>query len=164
MLGFGYSGLMTAFGQALFSQKANGSLLKHDGKVIGSKLIAQKIEGDDWFWARPSAGDYATVASGASNYAKGSKHWRENYLKFSEQMPNGVTGEMLSTSASGLDPHISPQSALSQLDRISKSSGVDRSRLEEIVRSHIEKPFLSIWGSERVNVNLLNLALLEERN
>lgn len=117
-----YPALITGIGQLAFKEKANGSLCYIDGKVVGSKLIAQKFQGDKYFWPRPSATDYDTLNSGGSNLSPTSAKLQEFVKK---QKEHGFSGDMLYTSGSGLDPHISFFNVLAQQKRVSEARGKD---------------------------------------
>lgn len=139
-----YPVLVTTFAQILFKREAHGSLVFHNDKIIGSALLAQKFTSDLFFHPRPSATDYETLPSGAS------------------QKPLRIKDDMLSTSASGLDPHISPESAFLQVERVAQARKMKPSILRTIVQSRIERPTLGIWGQPRVNVLELNMALVKD--
>ena len=157
-----YPALMTLMGETLFPEQAKGSLVRVNGTVVGSALVAQKFESPAYFHPRPSACDYATVASGASNLSPASKKLAE---AVSERLAanDGEAGrggrEMLFTSGSGLDPEISPQSALAQIPRIMRARDMDRESLERLVNTLTTGRTFGFLGRERVNVLRLNLAL-----
>lgn len=163
-----YPLLVTAIAQAAFPEKAHGSLVYNSkGEAVGSALLAQKFRTDRYFWPRPSAGDYATVASGASNKGptsadlKKSVDERRAALKVTagnEQIP----ADMLFASGSGLDPHISKEAARFQVKRISaarKFDGAKTASLYALLEEMTEGAQWGIWGETRVNVLLLNMAL-----
>lgn len=163
-----YTHAVSSIANIFFPFEANGSLLYKDNQAIGSKLIGQNFSGDKYFWSRPSAVNYQTLASGASNLGPSSKELqrlineREKVLVSAHGESAPVPYELLTASASGLDPHISPQAAFYQVDRIIKARGLtlkDRHKLLKIVAEHIEARDLQILGEERVNVLALNLAL-----
>lgn len=155
-----YPAIITLSAQVLFSDKANGSMLKDKaGKVVGSELLAQGFKTDQYFWPRPSAVDYNPLPSGGTNLGPSSKSLQE---KWAERRNSGLTGDMLATSASGLDPHISPASAHSQIGRIASARGVNDVELKALVESSIEARQLGFLGENRVNILKLNL-LLDER-
>ena len=165
--GIGYPYLMLALGGALFPEQAAGSLLHRDGAVVGSALVAQKFSDPKYFWPRPSAADYATVPSGASNQSPTSKALQTAVAERQAawvQAGAKVGREMLFASGSGLDPEISPASALGQIPRILKARGLDGTpdqaiKLEALVEKLTQKRDLGFLGQERVNVLRLNLAL-----
>ena len=152
---------ITLIGQSLFSDQANGSLISLKGKVIGSKLLAQKFEGDQYFHPRPSATDYIGVGNGATQYsvthAEGKKIREERKAKYPNEAVDAWTA-----SGSGLDPHISPETAFGQAKRVAAARGMGADKLKELIVKHIEGPTLGIWGQPRVNVLELNIALLAE--
>jgi potassium-transporting ATPase KdpC subunit len=153
-----------------FQDKASGSLIEKDGKVIGSKLIGQKFESEKYFWSRPSAVDYNPMPSGGSNYGPTSAALKKFYddkekyfnKKNSIKDASSVPNEMFFASASGVDPHISPASALLQVERIVKARNFNKTKKEIIaglIDSLTEKPQFGFMGNEVVNVLLLNIAL-----
>jgi K+-transporting ATPase ATPase C chain len=163
---------VTAVAQLIFHNQAEGSPVSINGKLIGSALLSQKTESPKYFWPRPSAGDYATVASSASNLGPSSDalkkaiadraaKWRSaDNLAADAPLPD----DMITASASGLDPHISPAAARLQIDRITQARGFNagqKAKLITLVESHVEGPQLGFLGEPRVNVLLLNLALDE---
>jgi K+-transporting ATPase ATPase C chain len=154
----------------IFPDKASGSMIEKDGKIIGSKLIGQKFESDKYFWSRPSAIDYNPMPSGGSNsgptsaalqkfYQDKQKNFSEkNFVKDIASVPN----EMFFASASGVDPNISPISALFQVERIVKTRKFNKAKKEkviELIDSLTEKPQFGFLGNEVVNVLLLNIEL-----
>ncbi len=170
LTGIAYPFLITGIAQLAFHSKANGSLIQRDGQVIGSELIGQKFDSSIYFWSRPSATDYSSLPSGGSNYGptskdlkilvnqRKSKFIKENMVLDTIKLP----AEMLTTSASGLDPHISPKAALLQVDRISKAREFNESQkqqLKNLVQSKTEKLQFSLLGEPRVNILILNLEL-----
>lgn len=158
-LGLLYPFSMYLIGQLLFSNKVSGSLLLFNDQVIGSKLIAQKFTDPKYFWPRPSAVDYNPQPSGATNLGPTSKALRET---ISQRRIEGLNGEMLFASGSGLDPHISPATALSQIERIAVAREYDdatKKRLYDLVRTYTELRQYGVFGEPRVNVLLLNLEL-----
>lgn len=166
LAGVAYPFLVTGIGQ-LFPMQANGSLIRDSKQIIGSSLIAQKFMGAGYFHARPSASDFATVPSGASNAALTNRAWPDAVLERKRNLQGenpeaDVPADLLTASASGLDPHISPEAAFFQLKRIEKArnlSETQKRKLEEIIQSATEGPTFGILGKERVNVLLLNLQM-----
>jgi K+-transporting ATPase ATPase C chain len=163
---------VTAVAQLVFHTQAEGSPVSLNGKLIGSALLSQKTESPKYFWPRPSAGDYATVASSASNLGPSSDALKKaisdraaklrtaNNLAADAPLPD----DMITTSASGLDPQISPAAARMQIDRVATARGFNtdqKVKLTALVESHTEGPQFGFLGESRVNVLLLNLALDE---
>jgi K+-transporting ATPase ATPase C chain len=158
---------VTGIAQVAFKNKANGSLIEQNGQVVGSELLAQQFSGDKYFWPRPSAGSYAAVPSGASNYGPTSQKLHDavatNAVTFraAHKLPADapVPADMVFTSGSGLDPHISPEAARLQVGRVAAARGVSADSIEALVEKSIELPQLGFLGEPRVNVLKLNLAL-----
>jgi len=174
LFGVAYPAVVTLAGKTLFPREAAGSIVLKDGQPAGSALFAQKFEGSRYFWPRPSAGDYATVASGASNLGPSSQALKEAIDQRAEKIVKSfgdlgltvertqVPAELLMASGSGLDPHLSPEAARFQLARVAKARGLDETgqqQLQSLVDAHTEAPQYGIFGKPRVNVLMLNLAL-----
>jgi K+-transporting ATPase ATPase C chain len=170
LTGVAYPLLVTGLAQLVFPDKANGSLVKDDrGQVVGSELIGQRFSQPAYFQPRPSAaGDagYDATASGGSNLGATSQKLRDRVIsdlerlqKENPEVASQAPSELLTASASGLDPHLSPAGALWQAPRVAKARGVAPERVEALLRTHIEGRDLGFLGEPRVNVLLLNLAL-----
>ncbi|MGB8166654.1 MAG: potassium-transporting ATPase subunit KdpC [Chthoniobacteraceae bacterium] len=159
LTGLVYPLLVTVVSQALFARKANGSLLYEDGKLLGSELLAQKTEDARYFWPRPSAADYATVASGASNKGPTSADLVKAITERRAKLGAAAPVELLTASGSGLDPHLSPEAARFQAERIASARGVDVEKVRALIASLAEPPQFGIFGEPRVNVFILNRAL-----
>jgi K+-transporting ATPase ATPase C chain len=170
LTGIFYPLFMTGVVQLTFPVKANGSLITKEGKIIGSELIGQKFDSVIYFWSRPSAIAYNPIPSGASNYGPTSdtlkKQVKQRRILFANaNSVNDVMAipkEMIFASASGLDPHISPQAALMQVDRIvkvRKFSDLQKQKLIEFIHKMTEKSQFSLFGEERINVLQLNIEL-----
>lgn len=170
LTGIIYPLFMTGVAQITFPAKANGSLITKDGKIIGSELIGQKLDSSIYFWSRPSAIDYNPVPSGASNYGPTSKallkQVTDRRVLFASK--NSITDtmsipkEMIFASASGLDPDISAEAALMQVDRIVKArnfSTAKKQKLLKCIKDLTIAPQFSFLGEERINVLALNLEL-----
>lgn len=163
--GLAYPLAMTGIGQLFFPTAANGSLVVKDGKVIGSELIAQKFTRPQYFHPRPSAVNYDAVASGGSNAAPSSKGFiatvtaRVKALR-GELNEGQIPMEMVTASGSGLDPHITPQTARAQARRIATARKIAEGDVWKLViNPNIEDRTFSILGEPRVNVLKLNMAL-----
>lgn len=169
LTGLIYPVVVTVFAQTVAPTAANGSVVRKDGKSVGSSLLAQGFKDPKYFTSRPSASDpaYATVASGASNLGptseKQQKAVAERLADFKARFgATDVPADMLTASGSGLDPHISPAAARAQIDAVAKARGfstAQRDALAGLVEKSIEPPQLGFLGEARVNVLLLNLAV-----
>jgi K+-transporting ATPase ATPase C chain len=168
--GIAYPLFMTGAAQMIFPARANGSLVLKNGRTIGSELIGQQFDSSIYFWSRPSAIGYNPIPSGASNLgptsgrlAKQVKERRDLFFKnnlLSETTT--IPPEMVFASASGLDPHISPQSAILQLERVANSRSFNETQkqeLRQLIKHKSEEPQFSLLGEPRINVFELNLAL-----
>lgn len=154
-----YPGAITLIGHAFFHRASHGSLVMSEGVLVGSELLAQRFTNPGYFHPRPSASDFATVASGAS---QSGPTQRAGLLKRKEyQLSSPDAGaDAWSASASGLDPHISPKTAFAQVARVGAARGLSSQDLTKLIEAHIEGPILGIWGQPRVNVLKLNIALM----
>lgn len=162
-----YPLVVTGIAQGLFPAQANGSLVSEADRAIGSELLGQANRDPRYFWPRPSATGYGTLPSGGSNLGPTSATLAEQVAQresdfrtandYPADMP--VPVEMLFASASGLDPHISPDAARWQTGRVAAARGVEEARIAALVEEHVEGPQLGFLGEPRVNVFLLNLAL-----
>ncbi|MBV9658595.1 MAG: potassium-transporting ATPase subunit KdpC [Verrucomicrobia bacterium] len=165
LTGMIYPLVVTGLARALFPTQSAGSLVFDAGgnQPVGSALLAQKFTQPKYFWPRPSAGDFATLPSGASNKGPTSvdlvKAIADNREKFGAAAPV----DLLTASGSGLDPHVSPAAALLQAARVADTRKIPRERIEALVKKFIEPPQLGLFGEPRVNVLLLNRALDEMR-
>lgn len=165
-----YPLVLTVIGQIAFPKQANGSLIKEDGKVIGSSLIGQQFDEEGHFTSRPSAvgynmydkrdTDFAGVSSGSNNYAPSNPalidRLKESMIEFEHQNPSiaksDVPAELLTASGSGLDPHISVKAAKVQIPRIVNESGLSTQEVKGIIENATEHKVLNVFGEEKVNV------------
>jgi len=176
--GLVYPLAMTGIAQVLFPRQAQGSLIERNGVVVGSELVGQVFESDKYFHGRPSAttapdpndstktvpAPYSAANSGGSNLGPSNKALVDRVQgdidKLKQENPSAsVPADLVTTSASGLDPHISPEAALFQVPRIAKARNLPEDRIRQLVADHTEGLFLGLLGEPRVNVLLLNLAL-----
>lgn len=168
LTGLVYPLVVTGLSQVLFSHRANGSLIEANGKVVGSELIGQKFTRPEYFHGRPSAaGDgYDAANSGATNFGPTNQNLvnrvRDDVAKFRQENPTytgPIPADLLTSSASGLDPHISPASAFAQVDRVAKARGIAADAVRRTVEQRVEGRQFGIFGEPRVNVLALNLDL-----
>lgn len=167
VLGGIYPLILTNFGLWFFPQNSYGLLLEENGIIIGSKIIGQSFSKEGYFIGRPSnAGEngYDALSSSGSNLAPTNKllldRIEKNKIELRERFgESAIPSDLVTTSGSGLDPHISKLSALYQVQTIAKERQVDEVQMLELVNQHIERKFLGFIGEERVNVLLLNRAL-----
>lgn len=162
-----YPLVVTALAKVVFRREAAGSVVEHGGQPVGSTLLAQKFTGARYFWPRPSAADFATVPSGASNLGPTSSNLvaavaaRAAAFRAAHGLaPHApVPAEMVFASGGGLDPHISPAAARLQAARVAKARGLEPARVLALVEQHLERPQFGLLGEPRVNILQLNLAL-----
>ncbi|WP_025681054.1 potassium-transporting ATPase subunit KdpC [Paenibacillus massiliensis] len=170
LCGLVYPLVSTGLAQLMFPQQANGSLLRdNDGNVVGSALIGQSFTDPSYFQGRVSSIDYTAEASGSNNYAPSNPEmlartqasidqWRQD----NPDVPiNQLPIALITNSGSGLDPHVTPESAQVQVPRISKLTGISISELQALVDQYTESRDLGVFGDPRVHVLKLNLALKE---
>lgn len=169
LTGVFYPGIVTALAQALFPRQANGSLVSVNGRVVGSALIGQNFTRPEYFHPRPSAAGsgYDPTASGGTNKGPTDRKLADTLLAGSvaeviEQdgaVKGKIPADMVTRSASGLDPHISPANAELQVARVARARGTSEARVREILARHVEGRQFGFFGEPRVNVLLLNIAV-----
>jgi len=169
LFGIVYPLAMTAIAQAIFPDKANGQLVVRDGRVIGSRIIGQMFSSPGYFHGRPSAAGmgYDAANSGGTNLGPTSKKLADTVKAAveaakKENPSEPVPIDLVTSSASGVDPHVSPRAALFQVPRVARERGRAEEDVRALVESHIEGRQLGFLGEPRVNVLELNLALDEQ--
>lgn len=181
--GLAYPLLLTGISQLIFPSQANGSLITIDGQSIGSELIGQDFTDARFMKSRPSAvnyntytqedkdsGNYTGVGSGSKNYAPTNpelvKRVEADMAEFLKANPSvrkeDIPTDLLTASGSGLDPHISPESAAIQIPALVKSTGLSQDTLENIVKENTQGKFLGIFGKKNVNVLKVNLEIAKD--
>jgi K+-transporting ATPase ATPase C chain len=170
LTGIIYPLFMADVAQAFFSFKANGSLIKKDGLIVGSTLIGQQFDSSIYFSSRPSATGYNPIPSSGSNLGPTSDKLkkltidrRTEFIKFNSILDTAnVPNEMIFASGSGLDPHISPQAAFMQMERVAATRNFNEEQkiqLRKLIENTIEPPQFFLLGEPRINVFKLNLAI-----
>lgn len=169
LCGFVYPLTVTGIAQVLFEDRADGSLVRHDGRTVGSSLVGQAFDGPEWFHPRPSAGGYDPLASGGTNLgpnatalladvaSRAVAYRAENGLSTDVPVPS----DAVTASASGLDPHISQRNARLQAARVAQVRGLDAGVVLALVDEHTSPRPLGVLGDPGVNVLLLNLAVAD---
>ncbi|MBZ9621372.1 potassium-transporting ATPase subunit KdpC [Clostridium sp. FP2] len=171
--GFVFPTVMTGVGKLFFNNKANGSMITVNGREVGSELIGQNFTDARYFHGRISAvnyntykeGDKISLSSGSANLAPSNKALTERiqkdmneFLKANPEVKKeAIPADFLTSSGSGLDPHISPEAAKIQIPAISKATGIAKSDLEQMVKNNTEERQLGVFGNKRVNVLKLNI-------
>jgi potassium-transporting ATPase KdpC subunit len=168
LLGIVYPLTMTAVAEVIFPEKARGQIVERDGRAIGSRVIGQRFTSPEYFHGRPSAaGDgYDAANSGATNLGPTNRKLveaaRQNIAAARKENPSAaVPVDLVTSSASGLDPHISPASAYFQVPRVARARGTNADDVRRLVDSFVEPRQFGVFGEPRVNVLMLNLALDE---
>ncbi len=163
--GVGYPLLITGLGKMIFPKQSNGSLIRQGNKILGSELIGQSFQDPQYFWPRPSAIDYQPIPSAASNLAPSSAELLKKFQErkqFLETFSPHPPQDLLFSSASGLDPHISLEAARYQIDRVAKQRHLDTGQIEKLnrlIERMTENRDFGILGEKRVHVLKLNLAI-----
>ncbi len=164
--GFLYSLAGVGLGQAFFPDAANGSLIERGGKVIGSALVAQPFTSEGYFQPRPSAAGYNTMSLAGSNRARTNPDLRTRLDETRAAVAqrdgvelSAVPGDLITQSGGGIDPHVSPEGAAIQVERVARARGVEPGVVAKLVAQHTEGRQFGVLGQPRVNVLELNLAL-----
>jgi K+-transporting ATPase ATPase C chain len=167
LLGLCYPALIWGIG-LLFPRQANGLPIIKDNKIIGFENEGQKFTDPKYFWGRPSASDYdANANSGGTNLGPTNpalidavKSRLDTLLKYNPKVKKSdIPIEMITSSGSGLDPHVSPQGAYFQVPRIAVARHIKEQSLNNLIAANTEKPLLGLFGTERVNILKINIAL-----
>jgi K+-transporting ATPase ATPase C chain len=165
LLGVLYPLAMTGIGQVIFPSQANGSLVRDDGKVIGSTIVGQAFTSERYFQTRPSAAGkgYDGLASSGSNLGPTAQalvdRVKPDVEKHRAEGAATIPADLVTASGSGLDPNLSPEAALAQAPRIARIRGIPESQIRALVERNTERPLFGILGEPRVNVLALNQAL-----
>ncbi len=169
LTGLAYPMLVTGIAQLLFPDQANGSLIIENGRIVGSRLIGQRFSGSKYFHPRPSAAGagYDPLASGGTNKGPTDRKLADTLIANAVDSiiandgahRGGIPADLVTSSGSGLDPDISPASAMLQIARVARARNVDSLTVADIVARHIQGRQFGLFGEPRVNVLSLNLAL-----
>ena len=164
LLGLVYPLSMTGLAQLLFPAQDNGSLVYHNGQVVGSQLIGQSFTAPNYFWGRLSAVSYDGASSGGTNFGPLNPALLKQVDDRIDELgaksgEAAVPVDLVTASGSGLDPQISPEAAYYQVSRVAKARNLPEAKVKDLVTAHIEQPTLGVLGEPVVNVLLLNLDL-----
>jgi K+-transporting ATPase ATPase C chain len=150
----------------MFPHQALGSMIIIDDTVVGSEWVGQMFKAPEYFHGRPSAAAYDPFSVGGSNYAASNPDLRARVAEDSAHIaqreavdPDMIPVDLLAASGSGIDPHISPESAIVQAERIARARNIPVSQINDLIAQYTEGPALGVFGQRRVNVLLINLAL-----
>ena len=166
--GLAYPLLVTGIAQGLFPVAANGGLIRQNNRVVGARLIGQPFEGARYFWGRPSATGpfpYNSASSSGSNLGPSNPDFRKAVegriatLKAANPQGGAIPLDLVTASASGLDPHVSPEAALYQAPRVAAARGAPLEHLQQLITRFTDAPQFGLLGNPGVNVLLLNQAL-----
>ena len=166
LLGFAYPFVLWGIGQ-LAPEKSKGSPMIQEGRIIGYENIGQNFSNENYFRGRPSAVGYNAASTGGSNKGPSNPDYLaevqariDTFLVYNPGVKKeDIPSELVTASGSGLDPHISLQGAFIQVSRIAKARNMNEVQLKELIRNNTEKPLFGLFGTERVNVLKLNIAL-----
>lgn len=161
-----YCSVSVSLAQLLFPKQANGSVIELNGKIVGSSLVGQNFVSEQYFHSRPSAVNYNVDGMAGSNLAVSNpelqKQIKERTLQFAQNnqiLEQQVPAEMITASGSGIDPDISPESALLQVKRVAQQRTLSEQKVRDLVQQQIKSVQLGLYGQARVNVLQLNIAL-----
>ncbi|ENU24935.1 K+-transporting ATPase, C subunit [Acinetobacter proteolyticus] len=161
-----YSAVSVSIAQLIFPKQANGSLIELDGRIVGSSLVGQNFVGGQYFHGRPSAVSYSVDGMAGSNLAVSNpdlqKQIKERTVQFAQDnhiLEQKVPNDMVTASGSGIDPDISPESALLQVKRVAELRHLAEQQVRDLVQQQIQPAQFGLYGQARVNVLQLNLAL-----
>jgi potassium-transporting ATPase KdpC subunit len=166
LTGIAYPLAMTGLGQVLFPAQANGSAVVKNGTIVGSSLIGQSFTEGRYFWGRPSAAGagYDARSSSGSNLGPTSQALADRITEEASRYgvpASAIPPELLTASGSGLDPHISPEAAQFQAERVATARGLPQEQVKALIAQHTDQPAFGLIGQPRVNVLRLNMALDE---
>lgn len=161
-----YPGVTTLVGATIFPHQSTGSLIEVEGRVVASELVGQRFQSSEYFHGRPSAAGYDPFSVSGSNWAPSNPDLRSRAAETAAERarlegvaPEAIPVDLVAASGSGIDPHISPESAELQVSRVAAARGMEAAVLSDLLAEHVEGPVLGLLGQPRVNVVKLNLAL-----